>query len=414
MKISKKQLKVLIGAMLIQAIPYGLAQNVPPLFIGPIKNTFHFDLAGVNLIFTLGAIAAAISSPIAGKFFGKLPTRRIMFFSLSFAGIGMIIQMLAFTLPMFYIANAIIQIGCIIFSGLAVPYLIGSWFEKKIRPTAIGIAFAGGSIGNFFLQPFFSNLLTTHASENGLHYVFFVAAAMTIVSGWLITLFLIEDNNQKIDDNSDDQVVKLSGLGFQHTKSLAPFWLMGIGMLLVGLNIAAQSSQYAVYFGTDQINLKSIIGIVGSIFAIACLAGNVVGGVFYSKLGIYKAVFIGFILQLGSALCMYFLGIVQTPILAYLWALLYGLSVFIYTSGPSVIIQQLFGMRDFGQTVGFFNIFFAVGFALGTFIFGLIVDKFGFSIGWLSVVLYALIGFIIMLVNIKIVDKEKYDERFID
>lgn len=31
--------------MLTQAIPYGIAQNIQPLFIHPLVNTFHFTLA---------------------------------------------------------------------------------------------------------------------------------------------------------------------------------------------------------------------------------------------------------------------------------------------------------------------------------------------------------------------------------
>ena len=34
--------------MLTQAIPYGIAQNIQPLFIHPLVNTFHFTLASVS------------------------------------------------------------------------------------------------------------------------------------------------------------------------------------------------------------------------------------------------------------------------------------------------------------------------------------------------------------------------------
>lgn len=45
--------------MLTQAIPYGIAQNIQPLFIHPLVNTFHFTLASYTLIFTFGAVFAS-------------------------------------------------------------------------------------------------------------------------------------------------------------------------------------------------------------------------------------------------------------------------------------------------------------------------------------------------------------------
>lgn len=42
--------------MLTQAIPYGIAQLIQPLFVHPLVNTFHFTLASYTLIFTFGAV----------------------------------------------------------------------------------------------------------------------------------------------------------------------------------------------------------------------------------------------------------------------------------------------------------------------------------------------------------------------
>ena len=37
--------------MLTQAIPYGIAQLIQPLFVHPLVNTFQFTLASYTLIF---------------------------------------------------------------------------------------------------------------------------------------------------------------------------------------------------------------------------------------------------------------------------------------------------------------------------------------------------------------------------
>ena len=51
------------------------------------------------------------------------------------------------------------QIGTILFTGLSLPVMMSHWFPGEGRGTALGIALAGGSIGNVFLQPITVNLL---------------------------------------------------------------------------------------------------------------------------------------------------------------------------------------------------------------------------------------------------------------
>lgn len=438
-KWNSKHWMILIGCMLMQAIPYGFAQNVPPLYMNPLTSEqgFHFNLADVSLMFTIGAVFSAIVSPVAGKFFGKTSTKILALGGIIIATVGFIIQPLANNVYLFWIANMFIQAGCIIFSGLTVPYLIGSWFDGEGRSTAMGIAFSGGSIGNFVLQPVFSGLFnnalktagTVDARIDAIKAIFWLIAGLFVVLGVLIVLIFIKDNK---NDPTPDQTygeqmtevieeVPAKGCGYEHTKTMAAFWFMGFGMLVVGLNIAAQSAQYNVFF--NQIELPtimqdSVFNAIGSVFAIGCLVGNVMGGILFEKLGVFKSVVIGFIFQAISAGAMVILATTNihdnstlATILPFVWALFYGLSVFTYTSGPSVIIQTLFGMKDFGQTVGIFNIFFAAGFAVGAFVFSLIEGHLGWFPAWGSVLAFAVVGYLLMLINIIKVEKLHLAEK---
>ena len=53
----------------------------------------------------------------------------------------------------------------------------------------------------------------------------------------------------------------------------------------------------------------------------------------------------------------------------------------------------LFGDRDYGTILGVVQIFFALGFALGTPIFGFVVDKFGWATAWWVTILYAVLAY---------------------
>lgn len=420
-----KQLMILFGCFMLQAVPYTLSAFVPPLYLAPIAKVYPNGVAGfsevnLTLYLTIGAVASALVSPIVGKFFGKAKTKILMYGGLAVAFVGMIVQAMAVNIWMFWVANILIQCGCITFIGLAIPYLIGNWFGDNVRATVMGIAFAGGSFGNIFMQFIFTKLFNKVDSVQSLHKVFWIIAITFVVVGFLIITFCIKDNkepNQDLDEQkaeSNKEVANVKGCGFDHTKSMSQFWIMGVAMTIIGLNVAAQSGLFNKFFKDIAVD-TNVIETVGSVFAIACVCGNVVGGAFFSKLGTFKTLIIGGGFQIISAISM--LVIASTGngniinYLPYLWAVLYGLSTFTFTQGPSTIIQSLFGLKDFGQTVGIFNIFFAVGFAIGAPIFASILTNFSYQVAWISVVAYAVIGYLIMLFNVKIVEPQKLAQK---
>lgn len=415
-KMDGKHLMIIFGCMLLQAIPYGLAQNVPPLFIHYLHTDFSFSLANVGLIFTVGAVASSLVSPFGGKFYSKFSTRLVMTCAMLVSCVGLFMNAFVNSLGMYFLANAIIQIGCVIYSGLGVPYLIGTWFDEKTKAQALGVAFAGGSIGNFFLQPIFANLLHKYAVNNvdGLHHVYLIAAIAALVVGLLVLLFLIHDHkaanakaNATAEENAAAQEASLKGIGAAAVRKLPAFWILAIGMFFIGLNISAQSSQYANYFDAYHVP-AAIVGTVGSTFAVACLIGNVGGGILFSKLGVFRSAFIAFILQFLSCTAMIIFGFTHFNWLGYVWAALYGLTVFIYMSGPAIIIQDLFGMKESSESLGLFSIFFAVGFAIGNVIFGFVVDTIGYIPAWIMTLVFIVIGFTILTMMIKKIMKKHY------
>lgn len=402
---------IVFSCMLLQAVPYGIAQNIPPLFIQPLISTFHFTLESVGYIFTIGAVAASLSAPFTGVLYKKYSVKIIMFLGLILSGLGVMMNALANELSTFLIAAAITQIGTIAFSGLGIPYLMGTWFENKEKAQALGIAFAGGSIGNFFLQPLVTHLLQIYS----VHKVYFIMGLASVIVGSVIILGFIKQNKQSAnitkepEKNTENNIIIQKGIGYKNTLKLKEFWVFSCFYALVGLSVAALSVQYAKYFSYLKID-PYIIGIIGSTFAVSCLIGNLMGGVLFARLGVFKTMLIAFVLQLIAIISLY-LGLVNTTVVvisAFGWAVFYGLNVYSYTSAPAIMIQNLFGMKESSQTLGTFSIFFAVGFAIGNIIFGVLVDKFGYFAGWSSILIYTLIGFIGLLSSIRLLEPRNY------
>lgn len=84
-----------------------------------------------------------------------------------------------------------------------------------------------------------------------------------------------------------------------------------------------------------------------------------------------------------------------------------GVSVFAYILAPSMLVGALFGRKDFGAILGITQVFFALGFALGSFVFGVIVDKAGYMIAWSFILVAILVAYSMLLVAIKAMSKAK-------
>lgn len=408
-----KKYFIVIICMLIQAIPFGIAQNIQPLFIPHVVSEFGFTLSGFSLIFTIGALASSIASPILGKLFNKIGIKTIFILGTLVSSFGFFMFSQCNTLYEFYFWNAVCQIGCIFFSALGVPYLIQHWFTREKRGRALGIAFAGGSIGNIFLQQITEFLLSSYGSSTTYAIFGIISAVFSIP----VILFFIRmpkseeieiEKNEVKDKDKPIHHQEFEGLGVSENTKKPVFWIFGLGYAIVGISISALSTQYATYF-TNGLNLSpELVGILGSLFAAFCLFGNIGGGVLFDKLGTLKTMRLSMILQVSAILAL--LLATKLNAFAFIYSITYGLNVFSYMSAPAIMSIDLFGKKDSSVILGFIQLFFAVGFAGGSTLFGLIVDKTGgFNIAWIAMLACAVSGYILLIIGIKKLKKKKME-----
>ncbi|MGL5616981.1 MAG: conjugated bile salt MFS transporter [Sarcina sp.] len=403
---SKKKYLMIFIAMIIQAIPFGVAQNIQPLFIPYVVKHFSFSLAAFSLIFTFGALASSVCSPFLGKLFGKVNLKILFIIGTVLSSLGFLGMGFASNLPEFYILSAVTQVGCVIFSGLGVPFLIGSWFPSKGRGQALGIAFAGGSIGNVFLQPIVSSLLGLH----GEAYSYILFGIISLIFSLIIVLIFIripkESEITILTDDSTDKNIKIEkhsvyeGPGSAMTRKNKYFWLFSLGYAFIGISISACSTQYASYFKMQLHLDPHLIGILGSVFAFFCLIGNVGGGTLFDKIGSFKSMLLAFIFQAIAIIGMLLAGFSHD--FSFLFSIFYGLCVFSYMSGPAFLSTDVFGRKESSVNLGTMSLVFAIGFALGSVIFGAFAQSIGFKLAWVAMIIFLVVGYLLVLSSIKV------------
>ncbi|WP_301055319.1 conjugated bile salt MFS transporter [Lactobacillus hominis] len=417
--------------MLTQAIPYGIAQNIQPLFIHPLVNTFHFTLASYTLIFTFGAIAASVASPFIGKALEKVNFRIMYLIGIGLSAIAYVIFGISTKLPGFYTAAIICMIGSTFFSGQGVPWVINHWFPYKGRGVALGIAFCGGSIGNIFLQPITQKVLQNYMTGNtktghltSMAPFFYFAIALAII-GVIIACFIrtpkkgeIVATQKEIQEGkaaaSAKKAHEFQGWSSKQVIKMKWFWIFSLGFLIIGLGLASLNEDYAAFLDT-KMSLTDV-GLVGSMYGVGCLIGNISGGVLFDKFGTAKSMaYAGcmYVISIGMMILISFqpYGASQSRAIGIAYAIFCGLAVFSYMSGPAFMAKDLFGAKDQGVMLGYVGLAYAIGYAIGAPLFGIIKGKANFTTAWWFMMAFVIIGFVLLVISVVAI--KRYQKKYI-
>lgn len=403
-KNSRQQWMVIIGCMLMQAIPFGVASNIQPQFISYVVEGEGFSLAAFSLLFTIGTLVAAVVSPTIGYIYNRVNPRLMFLVGAILAGGGFMLFAFAHSLWQFYVISALMQVGVAVISSIGVPVIINAWFDDHMRGKAMGIAFAGGSIGNIFLQ----TLAATALARHGYSWSYFMFGLLGLVVGIPVALILIRFPKQaaKPEPGGKQQAQEAPtqssddwGYTLGEVRKEKYFWLCVIAFVFLGVYISALAVQYPAYLKGYLHLAAAVVGLVGSTFALFSLFGNVGGGIIFDKLGPLKGMLTAFVL--AAVACGSLLLAEYFPLAAFVFAASKGLSVFSYMLGPAYLTGSLFGKKEFGAILGLINLGFAAGFAAGSTIFGLLVDYGSYQLAWTVMLICIFIGYALLLVAAK-------------
>ena len=404
---------VVVACILIQAVPYTIITNIQPAFTSYVVEGEGFSFAQFSLIFTIGTVISAICAPFIGKLYSNPKINVKLFYSLGalLAGSGFALFSIAGSnIYAYYGFSIIAQIGCCIISAIGVPTLINSWFVEN-KGIAMGLAFSGGGLGNMLFQQFAGAWLKD--PNVGYANAYFRLGMIALVVGLLAAILLVRlpksqaelDLNVPKNKKGDSKPTANWGYSFAEVTKMKSFWILAGSFLFIGLYVGGMAIQFLPYLqGLEKAGTFAIgAATVASLFGLTSIFGNLFGGILFDKLGINKSLILAAVLVIVCGFSLIFAP--QINALGIVFALCLGISMFSYIIGPSFLTGKLFGNREFGTILGIVQIFFAVGFGSGSAIFGVVVDKAGFTTGWITTIVYAVIAYTGLLISTNAIAK---------
>ena len=378
---------VIVGiSFLIMSIVYAIWYSFP-LFYLPILNEFGWIRAETALIFSIGSIVYGIGSAIAGALVDRFGPRKTFTYATASIVVGLVGCSRVTEIWQFFLFWGVFASFGICMAGF-VPCvaLVSNWFTKK-RARAVGIAQAGGR-ESFIMTPLIQSLILAMGWQN-TYLVLAVSAAVFVI---IPTQFLkrspgdmgllpdgetvAEQQDRMARSPDDTTTVNKEWVATNWTLLRAMkeyrFWALFSIMLTIG-------TAYGIVM-THQIAFMVDIGFSAMfasfmllIFGIFSMAGRFCGFLsdMFGREATYivgcTGVIIGFLLLL-------FTRDSSSAWMLYTYAICFGFFSGINSPTYASTAADIFSGGHFGAILGFANIGYGLGNAIGAWLGGYIFD----------------------------------------
>ena len=246
------------------------------LFVNPIDQKYHWGRAAIQVAFTIFIMTETWLVPIEGWFVDRFGPRIVVLAGGALVATAWVINSMASSLALLYLAAAIAGVG----AGAVYGTFVGNalkWFADR-RGLAAGLTAAGFGAGAAATVVPIRDFIASHGYEAAFLWFGLAQGAAIVV----LASFLRAPAPGQI-------VAPPSARLRQSARNFAPmemlrsplFWVLYVMFVLVaagGLMATAQLASIAVDFGVAN-RPMTIVGITGSTLSIALTIDNVLNGV---------------------------------------------------------------------------------------------------------------------------------------
>lgn len=359
---------IAISGFILLATVFSIVNSVSTILLSPVITARNFTISEYSLLFTINAITIAIFSPIVGTLINKINIKIIMSISSILVGCGYILYGFAIHIYTFYAIGIVISIGMCGITTIPISTMISDWFEPNKKGTIMGMVFAGIGTGTFLWMQIVSKVLESYSYK----YVYLLLGIIILVVSLPISIFIAKRPSQVYqnkDFNSNKKVNTISSI--KNMKLPHSFIILIIGLFLMGISFAGIKQHVQSYLTTLGYSLRFNANI-GSTIALVSLITNIVAGFIFDKFNTKKVLFTFASISIFSIMLLF---LAQIPIVAYLFAFFYGMTMCVASIWPALGVSKVSTQTNYPVLFGVGNMFYTLGASIGPFLSGVIADS---------------------------------------
>jgi len=335
------------------------------ILLKPLAEEFSWSREAVSSAFGIAALMAAVSSPMLGYLFDRLPPKRIIVPSLVLFGGGF--ASLALLTPRLWHLYAIFVVLGLVANGtaqMAYSRAVSSWFDRR-RGVALGIVMCGGAVGAMVLPPVAEALIARFGWRRSclLLGMMVLAIGLPTVAG-----FIRERPSARVGADGH-----ASGAAVREGLMSRVFWI-----LVVVLFFSSIAQNGAITHLSALLTDRGVSARGGAIALSAMGGASLVGRLFAGWLvDRFFAPRVSFVLLSLAALGTFVLSVAHSLGAGALAAALVGLGMGAEADVTPYLLSRYFGLRSFSLLYGFTWTAYAFAGALGPILMGKAFDLTG-------------------------------------
>ena len=356
---------------LAAAIGTGAGQYGFGIFIEPLEETFGWTRSQISASLSFTAVGS-LMAPFLGRIMDKYGTKQVMAISLALTAVGYLLRPFMTELWHWYALSLLQYSGYTGASMLPAGKLVGLWFHRT-RGRVMGITAMGNNFGGLVVPPMLGGILTL-ASWQGAYIAVGVMSALMVV----YALLAVRDfpSSSELGDQLDDlprdgsNSPLLSGVSVQDALRSRAFYAMTLAIVMGTFTYSAILPQIITHLVDQGVSL-TIATTALSVFAIFGMIGKFVMGFIAERISARYTLMINLLGQSMFVTMMIWAG---SPLIMWISVPLFGYFNGAFGALFQLVVQDAFGIRNYGSIMGIINMSSMVSFGIGPLLAGLSYD----------------------------------------
>lgn len=373
---SMKRWMICGGCFLICFMGYGLAYSSISLYSVSICEAFGFSRGQFSVVMSLLSLSMSIGAFSYGKLSQKLSLKFLMISGVIMIAAGVLLMSFSTTLPMFYFAGILIGLGLSVATVIPASILMLNWFGDK-RGGALGIILASTGIGAMVFSPLVIYFIDLKSFEYTLAFSGIILAVLLVP----VVVFVIKEKpatqnkeeSQAETTYEEQRQGQKSGLSLKEARKTFAFYFCTITVAMYSIVFVGVTYFIPSYL-LDIGLMPMVVGVMISLLSGANAIGKIIMGKINDVFNVSICVTYGTVLFI---IAMVIALLIQSPVMAGVFAIIYGLSVSTASFPLTIIVSDFFGERAYGEILSFIQGIAGLVAALAIPIAGLIYDQTG-------------------------------------
>ena len=359
---------------LAAAIGTGAGQYGFGIFIEPLEDTFGWTRSQISASLSFTAVGSLIA-PILGRIMDKYGTKHVITISLALTAVGYLLRPFMTELWHWYALSLLQYGGYTGASMLPAGKLVGLWFHRT-RGRVMGITAMGNNFGGLVVPPILGGILTLASWKEayvalGVLSVLMVFYALVAVRDFPSASELGDQLESPPDDSSASPI--LSGASVRDALRSKAFYAITLSIVMGTFTYSAILPQIITHLVDQGVSL-AIATTALSVFAIMGMVGKFIMGYLAERITARYTLMVNLLGQAAFLTMMIWAG---SPLIMWISVPLFGYFNGAFGALFQLVVQDAFGIRNYGSIMGIINMASMISFGIGPLLAGVSYDVTG-------------------------------------